>query len=76
MSGGSEVPTSNVAIGSLVLTSSVNSGVTISRPVAIVTSGMVPACIQSGNMARGGPGTLAQPGAQNVAVALLTGQLL
>ena len=76
MSGASEAPRSNVAVGSLVLTSSVNSGVTISRPV--VTSGMVPARIQSGNM-DGGPSTHPQPGAQNVAAALkacLTGHFL
>ena len=77
MSGGSEVPRSNVAVGSLVLTSSVNSGVTISRPV--VTSGMTPARrIQSGNTAsRPGPTNL--PRAQNTAAALqacLTGHLL
>ena len=67
MSGGSDVPRSNVAVGSLVSTSSVNSRVTISRPV--VTSGMVLARIQSGNTA-GGPSTHPQPGAQNVAAAL------
>ena len=70
MSGGSEVPRLNVAVGSLVLTSSVNSRVTVSRPV--VTSGMVLACIQSGNTA-GSPSTHNQPGAQNVAAALQAG---
>ena len=63
-------PRSNVSVGSLVLNSSVNSGVSISRPV--VTSGMVPARIQPGNTASTHP----QSGAQNVAVALLTGRLL
>lgn len=62
-------PRSNVAVGSLVLTSSVNSRVTISRPV--VTSGMVPTHIQPRNTG-GGPST--HPQAQ--AVALLTGCLL
>ena len=62
-------PRSNVAVGSLVLTSSVNSRVTISRPV--VTSGMVLTCIQPRNTG-GGPST--HPQAQ--AVALLTGRLL
>ena len=61
MSGGLEAPWLSAHWNS------VNSGVTISRPV--FTSGMIPARIQPGNMA-GGPSTHPQPGAQNVAAAL------